>query len=103
MKLNLLQDILIQRIQEFGMLARDHRQVYKRLEQLLPDRLKALTDSRRRSGASASSSLREALVSKEYEEMIQEVVEMGHKSFYSRIQYETHMMLLDARRSRGAR
>lgn len=99
MKLYLHLDTLIQNIQRFGASARDHRQVQKRLQQLLPDRLDHLVGENRRSGLKPSVALRQALVSKDYLDLLDEMVQVGQESTESRIQYETHMMLFEARQS----
>lgn len=99
MNLHLLQDTLIQAIQKFGSAARDYRQVSQRLKQLLPDRLEELVRDRRRRGLSPSEATREALASQEYVTRIEEITTVAAESFESRVQYETHMMLFEARRS----
>ncbi len=92
-------DSLIQKIQQFAALARDHRQISKRLEQLLPDRLTDVARAQRQRGASPSEAMRKALVSEEYISCINEVVEVSNQSIESRIQYETHLMLFEAKKS----
>jgi hypothetical protein len=99
MKKNLVHDVLIQKIQEFGVTARDSRQVLRRLNQLLPDRINSLVKVRSRSGGSVSECQREVFISREYEEIIDEVIAVGSQGHESRIQYETHMMLFEARRT----
>lgn len=99
MRLNQLHDNLIQRIQRFGANAREYRQVYKRLEQLLPDRLGGIISKLRSTGLTSSEALRKAYVSEEFVSHINEIVDMAGVSLESRIQYETHMMLFEARRT----
>ena len=99
MNLRILHDQLTSRIQRWGTDARENRQVYRRLSQLLPDRLKDLVSRQRGRGLSASRSVRAALVSDELIAHIDEIVNVGANSVEARIQYETHMMLIDARRS----
>lgn len=99
MKLNQLHDTLLQRIHRFGQAARDYRQVHRRLEQLLPDRLHGVITSLRRNGMTPSEAQRNAYVSEEFLAHVNELVEVAGTSFESRIQYETHMMLFEARRT----
>ncbi len=99
MKINQLHETLIQRIHRFGIAARDYRQVHRRLEQLLPDRLQGVISSLRRKGMTPSEAQRNAYVSDEFLSHINELVEVAGTSFESRIQYETHMMLFEARRT----
>jgi hypothetical protein len=99
LNLRILHEQLIKRIQQFASDAREHRQVYLRLSQLLPDRLKALTSSQKAFGQSVSVATRTVYTSEEFLAHINDVVEFGARSREARIQYETHMMLVDARRS----
>lgn len=99
MKIYLPHETLIHKIQQFAESAREYRQVFRRLEQLLPDRLLTLEREKRKLGLTASESQRAALVSPEYLDLVDELSEVGFQSFSSRIQYETHVMLVDARRS----
>ena len=70
-----------------------------RLSQLLPDRLKVLAGARKSRGLGPTAAMREACASEEFVAHIEEVVKLGAASREARIQYETHMMLVDARRS----
>lgn len=99
MNLRILHDQLVRKIQQFGADAREYRQVYRRLSQLLPDRLKSLASQHRSRGLGPSDSARAAFASAEFTNHIDEVVDFGASSMEARIQYETHMMLIDARRT----
>ncbi len=99
MRLNIFQDTLIRMIQAFGVSARDHRQVQKRLEQVLPDRLKQIIFAKQKDHGRGSQAMREALVSDEFLKHVDELVDVSHKSRHARIQYETHLMLFECRRS----
>jgi uncharacterized membrane protein YheB (UPF0754 family) len=92
---------LINKIQEYGFAARDHRQVYKRLSELLPQRLKTMSNDQMRSDddGTKADSLRSALVSEDYLSSIDEVINVFHQGLEARVQYETHMLLFEARRS----
>jgi hypothetical protein len=98
-KLNLLNEVLIQRIQMFGRHAREYRQVQTRLEKLLSDRLNQIISNNRRQGLSPSSSNRNALTGSEYLKYLEEYLEVSSQSLEYRIQYETHLMLFEARKS----
>jgi hypothetical protein len=99
MNLRMMHDQLVRQIQKFGQDSREHRQVYKRLNQLLPDRMKELASRHRVKGLGASESDRQALVSDEFVAHLQEISHVGALSMAARIQFETHLMLIDARQS----
>ena len=99
MNLRILHDQLTRRVQQWGYDARENRQVYRRLAQVLPDRLKDLVSRHRGRGMGPADSTRAALVSEELIAHIDEMVQVGANSVEARIQYETHMMLIDARRA----
>lgn len=97
--LRILHDQLIRQIQRFGNDARENRQVHSRLSQLLPDRFKEMASRFRRNGLGPADSSRAALASEELIAHIDEIIEVGASGLAARIQYETHMMLVDARKS----
>ncbi len=99
MNVRLLHEQLVRAIQRFGSEAREYRQVYRRLSQLLPDRWKSLVADNRSRGMGPSASQRAAFASTEFINYVDELVQFGASSLEARIQYETHMMLIDARRS----
>jgi hypothetical protein len=102
--LRILHEQLTRRVQQWGCDARENRQVYRRLAQLLPDRLKDMISKHRGQGLGPAHSTRAALISDELIAHIDEMVQVGANSAEARIQYETHMMLIDARRAlRGFR
>ena len=87
---------LIRTIQESASQARDARQVKRRLRSVLPARLQDLT---RRGDSTVARAQRVALTDPRYQSYLEEIAEIGHQSLASRVNYETHMMLHDARRS----
>jgi hypothetical protein len=95
----MLHEQLVRQIQRFGAEARESRQVYRRLTHLLPDRLRAIANGFRGTGQGPTECARLACVSEEFMSHIEEIVEIGASSWEARIQYETHMMLIDARRT----
>jgi len=99
LNLRILHEQLVKRIKQYAGDARENRQVYLRLSQLLPDRLKSLSNSHRSQGLRPAEAERAASASDEFVMHIDEVVQVGAASREARIQYETHMMLVDARRS----
>ena len=103
MNLRIIHEQLVKRIQQFASDAREQRQVYLRLSQLLPDRLKVLAGARKSRGIGPTAAMREACASQEFVAQIEEVVQLGAASREARVQYETHMMLIDARRSLRSR
>jgi hypothetical protein len=90
---------LVRLIQRYGAEAREQRQIYQRLSQLLPDRWRALVAAHRSRGLGPTDSARAAFASNDFINLVEEVVQFGASSLEARIQYETHMMLVDARRS----
>ena len=99
MNLRIFHDQLVRQIQRFGNDARENRQVHNRLSQLLPDRLKHMVSRFRREGLGPADSSRAALASDELIAHIDEIIEVGASGLAARIQYETHLMLIDARKS----
>ena len=99
MNLRMMHEQLVQKIQQFSHDAQEHRQVYKRLTQLLPDRFKQMVATRKAGGLGASECARAVLVSDELIAHLQEISKVGATSMEARIQYETHVMLVDARQS----
>jgi len=90
---------LIQKIQVFGRAAMEHRQIGRRLRTLLPERLAEIVQSKKQEKGSVAAAERSALTSSDYLTFVEEVVNLSGEARASRVQYETHMMLLDARRS----
>jgi hypothetical protein len=99
MNIRMLHDQLVRTIQKFGSDARESRQVYRRLCDLLPDRVETIARQLRRSSRGTSATLRMAYASAEFQEYVEEVVNMSALSMEARVQYETHLMLVDARRT----
>jgi hypothetical protein len=95
----MLHDQLVQKIQKFGADARESRQVYKRLCDLLQDRTFGIAESLKQPSVSITKTMRLAYTSREFKEYIEEIVNVGAESLEARIQFETHMMLIDARRT----
>lgn len=90
---------LVQKIHQFSHESREHRQVYKRLTQLLPDRFKKMVAAKKVQGLAGSECARAVLVSDELVAHLQEISNVSATSLEARIQYETHVMLIDARQS----
>ncbi len=99
MNIRILHDQLVKAIQRFGFEAREHRQVYQRLSQVLPDRWRSMVGEHRARGLGPTDSARAAFASEDFVQCVDEIVQIGASSLEARIQYETHMMLIDARRS----
>jgi hypothetical protein len=77
--------------------AMEGRQVWRRLSALLPSRLQQIrqsVDHHRRARAAL-----QALASPEYTHHINELVSVSGGARSAKVQYETHMMLLQARQS----
>jgi len=89
---------LVKIIQTQARLAIENRQVAQRLDRLLPSRL-AATKRGLTKGNSASTALRLALIDDDYIKHIEELAHLKGAAHHARIQYETHLMLIEARRS----
>jgi len=99
MNIHMPQEILGREISRHASAAIAARQVCSRLNKLLPVRLKALQKKHAAIADSAGDALRMALNDKEYISLIDELVDITKSASEARIQYETHMMLVDARAS----
>jgi len=85
-------------IRRFAALTIESRQVARRLVKLLPTRLRSIQKSFATT-MSAAKAMRYALTSKDYEDHLLEMNAISHQARLARIQYETHLMLISARRS----
>ena len=91
-------DPLISQIRHFGRVARESRQVVARLGELLPSRLRHLKNGHPGEITRAKAE-RLALIDESYREEVKRYLQIYKNSVEARIQYETHMMLFEARRS----
>jgi len=89
---------LIRSIQRFAQEAMNARQVARRLESLLPLRLKEV-ERRFRGEIPVAEAQRKALCDKTYLDFVEEYSAIHGDAITGRVQYETHMMLFEARRS----
>ena len=94
---------LLQRIHAFAADAQAARQLVTRLRRLLPDRLRELTRELRlvakAAGEGAAHAERLALTDPRYDTFVAELMEMTGRAAAARVEYETHVMLHQARRS----
>ena len=88
---------LKKKILAFGSAAREHRQVAKRLLELLPQRAAELTAHSRQKKRAAQT--RWALTSPEYDRLIREYSDIAYVAQKAKINFDTHTMLLKARYS----
>lgn len=89
---------LVDQIQAWSGQSREAFQVAQRLRQLLPETLRAKKRFYSRSGRMAAAE-RQALCDADYLEAIQRCWRLRQEALQSRIQYETHLMLVHARQS----
>ena len=91
-------DQLVNSIKLYAKQALAARQVVSRLERLLPMHLRHIKNgyTGRYKGAKAE---RMALVDESYQAMVEQYMRLLHDAMEARMQWETHMMLLDCRRS----
>jgi hypothetical protein len=99
--LDLLQfnEQLVNRIKGFAQESLEHRQISRRLRDLLPTRYHDLKYRYRGRLHSSAKAERAALIDASYKKHIEEFVEVNHIASQARIQYETHLMLLQARQT----
>jgi len=104
--LHMAQEKLTRAIQSHAQEALKSRQVARRLEALLPVRLKDVERHFRQiqknevvNRAPVAGAQRRALCDKAYLDFIQEYADIHGDAIARRIQYETHLMLFEARRS----
>lgn len=94
---------LVYYIQIQGKQALESRQLAKRLQELLPIRLKEIRNDLR-NGRKIGVAERHALVDQRFLDYITEMIEVSGHSMESKVQFETHRMLIKARQSlRGLR
>ncbi len=90
---------LTKTISSQGRSCADLRQITKRLDRLLPNRLSSLKQKYRQLGMKAGKSELLALTDPEFTEFLEEFVNMSFSALEARVQYETHLMLFKARQS----
>ncbi len=98
MNVTIPQSDLVDRVRAYGRAALESGQIARRLDKLLPARLKELV-AERRSGRRAAEAERLALTDAAYTTHLAELVQMRAVGHEARVQYETHLMLIEARRS----
>ena len=96
--LRLPQDVLVKEIGRFVTSGIESRQVGKRLYALLPARVDALKREYR-GKATALRSQCQAFCDDRYLGLVTELTDVLADSRLNRVEYETHMMLFEARRS----
>lgn len=101
MKMPRTKEDLAARIRQHSQTAMEARQVWRRLESLLPSRLKILQESlpmyRERHGRQRA--MLQALCLDEYQERIEELVSTSGTARRARVEYETHLMMLEAQKT----
>ena len=99
MRLLYQRDELLRFIREQGQTSAEARQVASRQRQLIEQRFKLLLDE---SGGKGLKFRRRALVQDRHTEAIESYCLMLSLALEARVQYETHFMLLEAKRSLNA-
>lgn len=99
MKLDMMQTVLNSKVNLFSRKAVDARQVSTRLRDLMPARFRGICASYRGTSKSVAQAERRTLADEKYILFLDELVETSSTAVYSRIQYETHLMLVQARQS----
>ena len=89
---------LVARARDHGRESLEAGQVGRRLDSLLPQRLKELTAARR-DGRRAGQAERLALTDEAYRAYVDELVAIRASGRQARVEYETHIMLIEARRT----
>ena len=98
MKTTIPQEHLANIIRENGQRWKELQQVCHRVEELLPERLMGLKLSLAGS-AKGSAALRQALCHSQYNSHLEEVADLKRECLSAKIQFETHLMLHQARTS----
>ncbi len=99
MDLKIPHEVLCRRISELAVSSSDLRQVAKRLESILPERLREI-EQRYRRRFSPGRAQRMALADQAYESHIDQLCNISAAGLKDRILWETHCQLIEARRSR---
>lgn len=97
MNLQLSHEMLVKRIARNAGVSLECRQVAKRLRELLPTRLQTLKERYR--DLTAARAQRQSLVDPDFVAHVEELVTMRHNALEARVQYETHVMLVQARQT----
>ncbi|MFW7381183.1 MAG: hypothetical protein ACOH5I_20375 [Oligoflexus sp.] len=98
MNIKMPQEQLIRVIKQQGSHYRDAGQIARRMKDLLAEQLKNIKRQHHRN-CKAAVAERQALVDPEYQEAVDEYLHIFEQSLRSRIQFETHKMLFQARQS----
>lgn len=89
------------RIRHYGHTAMEARQVWRRLDRLLPSRLKILQESlpmyHQRFGRQRA--MLQALCHEQYQSHVEELIDTSQTARRARVEYETHLMMLEAQRT----
>ncbi len=91
------QELLIHKVHQFGKEAAEMRQLAQRMRELFPEKLRQL--HRERANLTGAPRDRACLVDQRYLESVQELVDLRTRATYLRMQYESHLMLYQARQS----
>lgn len=92
-------ELLIRKIHTFAERNTHARQVSKRLYGLLPERFRSFKQKCKTPDINAGKAERLALLDPGYVMHLEEYLNIKYDAISARIQYETHMMLFEARRS----
>jgi hypothetical protein len=92
-------DRLAEKVKTFSALAVDNRQVAARLRDLLPRRFFEIKSKHYAYTKHAGRAERMAFTDPAYLKFIEEFVEVNSEAVHARVQFETHLMLIDARKS----
>lgn len=84
-------------ISEQGRFAIEFRQIYKRMRELLPNRLQQLISEYRQQQGVARAR-RSALLDPRYSSYIDQLVDIGARAHLARVQHETHLMYYNVQR-----
>jgi len=95
----ILHDRLLNVLRDYSRDAIESRQVGRRLRDLLPRRLREIHRKHRELARSSGAAERMALTDADYLSHIEEIANVTHSALEARVQYETHMMLFEARRT----
>jgi hypothetical protein len=98
MRLDMYHDDLVKAVRRWGRSAIESKQVARRLRELMPKRLFQIKQKFQKPIAVADA-WRSAFTDTEYLKFVDEYVKISGDTAESYVQYETHLMLLQARQT----
>ena len=99
LRLDINSEQLLERVRTFSSTALENRQVASRLRELLPVRFMEMRRLHEQKERSVGHAERRALVDERFTKHLDELLEVSGSAYTARVEYETHVMLIQARQS----